>query len=100
MYDLERGLRDAVRRAQLEKLRGTIDQATLNALQQSEQDAVGAATGPGGDASTVPAATRTRLIVARRAALAAGLIAPSSATSPGERAEYEAAAAACVAVQS
>lgn len=40
VYELERGLRDELRTAQGEKLRGTIDQATLNARQQAVQETV------------------------------------------------------------
>jgi hypothetical protein len=40
VYELESGLRDELRTAQGEKLRGTIDQATLNARQQAVQETV------------------------------------------------------------
>jgi hypothetical protein len=40
VYDLERKLRDSLREAQADRLQGSIDQATLNAREQAEQDAV------------------------------------------------------------
>ena len=40
VYELERGLQDDLRKAQANKLRGGIDQATLNSVEQSAQEAV------------------------------------------------------------
>ncbi|HTZ20629.1 MAG TPA: hypothetical protein VMC06_07085 [Opitutaceae bacterium] len=40
VYELERGLQDDLRKAQADKLRGGIDQATLNILEQNAQEAV------------------------------------------------------------
>lgn len=40
VYDLERSLRDASQQAQLDKLQGRIDQATLDSRQQGAQDAL------------------------------------------------------------
>jgi len=38
VYELERGLQDELRKAQTDKLRGGIDQATLNSVEQSAQE--------------------------------------------------------------